>query len=79
MREDEIRALLKVRALTEIEEDVNEIDDIIDIAKSQSWKFVVINDNIHPNVLDRLVKSRHIRWYKKSRNIFWKSTVLIWG
>ena len=79
MTDEEKKIILEIRYLVKIEEDVNEISDIISIAKSQGWKVVVINDNIHPTVLKRLVETENIRWYKKSRYIFRISTVLIWG
>jgi hypothetical protein len=78
MTEEEKKITLKIRALVEIEEVVNEISDIIDIAESQDWIRVEINENLHPMVLKRLEQTRNIRWYKKSKNIFWRTTVLIW-
>ena len=77
MTEEEKRITLKIRALVEIEEVVNEITDIIDIARSQSWKAVTINDNLNINVLRRLEITENIRWYKKG--FFKRQTILIWG
>ena len=77
MTNEEKKIILKIRYLVKIEEDFNEISDIISIAKSQNRKTTVINDNLHPIVLKRLVKTENIRWYKKLRNIFKISTVLV--
>ena len=77
MTEEEKKITIKIRNLVEIEEEVNEIEDFIEIAKSQDWKVITINDNLNINVLRRLEITENIRWYKKG--FFKRQTILIWG
>jgi hypothetical protein len=76
MTEQEISILFKIRRMTEIEQEILEIRDYIEYAKSKFENSITFNDDVDETVLNRLEKENNIKWKKKK--IFCKKTIIFW-
>jgi len=76
MTEQEISILFKIRRMTEIEQEILEIRDYIEYAKSKFENSITFNDDVDETVLNRLEKENNIKWKKKK--FFCKKTIIFW-
>ena len=69
MSDKEIEILLRIRRMTEVEQEYFEMSDYIDYAKSQSKNTITINDDLDNNILEKLIINKNVKCEKKRRNL----------
>ncbi len=75
---DELGIKFRIKMLTIIEKELFEIKEQVDTAKNQGKKSITINGDLHPLLLEKLIKKEKMFFIKRRYRIFGKKTIIYW-